>query len=226
VRISTENTQQAFIDLAEVAGEFLTERKASGIESDDLLSAIVNGSVGGRPLTIEEQVGICATLFAGGLDTTRASLGNITRQMAEDGKIEARLRDPDWLVGDLDEFLRFETPITFLARTVTRDTEVHGCPMRAGDRVALHYASANRDHQHFDEPDQLAFDREKNPHVAFGIGLHRCLGLHFARLQIGIAFDEILNRITNVRLAPGAEIEMANGVILAPECLPIEFDLR
>jgi cytochrome P450 len=226
VRISTENTQQAFIDLAEVAGEFLAERKASGVDADDLLSAIVNGTVDGRPLTLEEQVGICATLFAGGLDTTRASLGNITRRMAEDNTIEARLQDPAWIVGDLDEFLRIETPITFLARTVTRDTEVHGCPMHAGDRLALHYASANRDEHYFGQPDELSFDREKNPHLAFGIGLHRCLGLHFARLQIAIAFEEVLARITNVRLAPGAEIEMANGVILAPENLPIEFDLR
>jgi len=226
VRISTENTQQAFIDLAEVAGEFLAERKASGVDADDLLSAIVNGTVDGRPLTIEEQVGICATLFAGGLDTTRASLGNITRRMAEDNTIEARLQDPGWIVGDLDEFLRIETPITFLARTVTRDTEVHGCPMHAGDRLALHYASANRDEHYFDRPDELSFDREKNPHLAFGIGLHRCLGLHFARLQIAVAFEEVLARITNLRLAHGAEIEMANGVILAPESLPIEFDLR
>lgn len=226
VRISTENTQQAFIDLAEVAGEFLAERKASGIDSDDLLSAIVNGTVEGRPLTIEEQVGICATLFAGGLDTTRASIGNITHQMTQDGKIESRLRDPGWLAGDLDEFLRLETPITFLARTVTRDTEVNGCPMHTGDRLALHYASANRDERYFDDSAQLSFDREKNPHVAFGIGLHRCLGLHFARLQIGIAFEEILARMTNFRLAPGGEVRMANGVILAPESLPIEFDLR
>ena len=136
------------------------------------------------------------------------------------------MRDPGWLAGDLDEFLRLETPITFLARTVTRDTEVNGCPMHAGDRLALHYASANRDERYFDDSAQLSFDREKNPHVAFGIGLHRCLGLHFARLQIGIAFEEILARMTNFRLAPGGEVRMANGVILAPESLPIEFDLR
>ncbi|MFA3843109.1 cytochrome P450 [Streptomyces aureus] len=226
VRISTENTQQAWFDLAQVATEFLAEREASGTEADDLLSAIGNGSVAGRPLTAEEQVGIVATLFIGGLDTTRAALGNITRRMAEDSTIEARLREPDWLAGDLDEFLRFESPITFLARTVTRDTEVNGCPMHAGDRVALHYASANRDEQHFDKADELALDRKKNPHLAFGIGRHRCLGLHFARLQIGIGIEEILNRITHVRLAPGAEVAMANGVILAPETLPIEFDLR
>jgi cytochrome P450 len=199
---------------------------ASGLNGDDLLSAIVNGRVEGRPLTLEEQVGICATLFSGGLDTVRASLGNITRWWAEDPRIEVRLANPDWIRGDLDEFLRLESPITFLARTVTRDTEVSGCPMKAGDRVALHYASANRDSQHFDHPTELDFDRGKNPHVAFGVGLHRCLGMHFARLQIGIAFEELLSRITNVRIANGEWVTMARGVILAPESLPIEFDIR
>jgi cytochrome P450 len=226
IRISTENDQQAFVDLAQVAAEFLAERKASGLNGDDVLSAIAFGTVQGRPLTIEEQVGTCATLFVGGLDTVRAALGNITRRMAEDGRIEDRLRSPDWIAGDLDEFLRLETPITFLARTVTRDTELHGCPMHAGDRVALHFASANRDERYFDDADQLRFDREKNPHVAFGIGLHRCLGLHFARLQLAVAFEELLAQVTNVRIAPGNDVEMANGVILAPERLPIEFDVR
>lgn len=92
----------------------------------------------------------------------------------------------NWSRADLDELLRLETPITFLARTVTKDTEVNGCPMKAGERVALHFASANRDAEHFGDADQLRFDREKNPHVALGVGIHRCLGLHFARLQIEI----------------------------------------
>jgi cytochrome P450 len=226
VRISAENTPEAWIELSQVASEFMADRKASGLDGEDLLSAIVNGQVEGRPLTLEEQVGICTTLFSGGLDSVRAAIGNITRHLAEDPTIEARISDPAWLAGDLDEFLRLESPITFLARTVTRDTEIDGCPMKAGDRIALHYASANRDERYFDHSDQLDFDREKNPHVAFGIGLHRCLGLHFARLQIAIAFEELLPRVTNIRIAPGAHIEASHGVILAPESLPIEFDIR
>jgi cytochrome P450 len=226
MRISTENTQEAFVDLTEVAAEFLQARKESGLRGDDVLSAIVHGEVSGRPLTLEEQIGTCATLFIGGLDTVRASLGNITRWITENPEIETRLGDPEWIKGDLDEFLRLESPITFLARTVTRETEVSGRPMKAGDRVALHYASANRDERQFAESEELDFDRDSNPHVAFGVGIHRCLGLHFARLQIGIAFEEILGRIANIRLAPGGSVEMANGVILAPETLPIEFDVR
>jgi cytochrome P450 len=226
LRISTENTQQAFIDLAQVAAEFLSERANSGLNGDDVLSAIVNGTVLGRPLTMEEQVGTVTTLFSGGLDTVRGALGNIVRHIAEEPGMEDRLRDPDWIRGDLDELLRFETPITFLARTVTRDTEVSGCPMKAGERIALHFASANRDAEHFGDPNELRFDREKNPHVAFGVGIHRCLGLHFARLQIETAIEELLSRVTNLRVTGAAEVELSNGVILTPESLPIEFDCR
>ena len=224
LRISSDNSQQAFIDLAGIAAEFFSERSASGFEGDDLLSAIVNGTVHGRPLTMEEKVGTVTTLFAGGLDTVRGALGNITRHIAEEPGMEERLRNPDWARGDLDELLRYETPITFLARTVTRDTEVNGCPMKAGERIALHFASANRDEDYFGDSADLNFDREKNPHVAFGVGIHRCLGLHFARLQIEIGIGELLARVTNLRVTGGAEVHLSNGVILTPELLPIEFD--
>lgn len=225
-RISTEGSPQAFIDLAQIAAEFLNDRANSGFDGDDVLSAIVNGTVLGRPLTMEEKVGTVTTLFTGGLDTVRGALGNIVRHVAEEPGMEDRLRNPDWVRGDLDELLRLETPITFLARTVTKDTEVHGCPMKAGERIALHFASANRDTELFGDSAELNFDREKNPHVAFGIGIHRCLGLHFARIQIEIAIQELLSRVTNLRIPEGVEITVANGAILTPDLLPIEFDLR
>jgi cytochrome P450 len=175
---------------------------------------------------MEEQVGVVVVLFLGGLDTTKATLGNIVRHMIEDPALERRLRDPRWIREDLDEFLRYETPVTFQARTVTRETVLNGCPLKAGDRIALHFAAANRDPSRFGDPDALDFDREQNPHAAFGLGVHRCIGLHFARMQIEIAFDALLRRITNLRVAGGEHIEMAKGVVLTPERLPIEFDLR
>jgi cytochrome P450 len=226
LRLSTEGSPQAFIDLAQVAKEFLEDRTKSGFDGNDVLSAIVNGTVLGRPLTEEEKIGTITTLFTGGLDTVRGALSNIARHLAEDPAVEDRLRDPAWIRGDLDELLRLETPITFLARTVTRDTEVSGCPMKAGDRIALHFASANRDAEYFDDPAGLRFDRAENPHVAFGIGIHRCLGMHFARLQIEIAIEELLARVTNLRVQDGATIELANGAIFTPELLPVEFDRR
>jgi cytochrome P450 len=225
IRISGDGDAAAFFEISALAEELLRERAASGSERDDVLSAILNGTVEGRPLTLEEQVGATTILFTGGLDTTKAALGNIARHLAENPALEQRLRDPDWIKEDLDEFLRYESPIMFMARTVTRDTELGGCPLKAGDRVAVHYASANRDDTRFPHADELDFDRERNPHAAFGLGPHRCIGLHFARLQIEIAFSELLSRVTNLRIAPGAPVESAVGVVLTHEHLPVVFDM-
>jgi cytochrome P450 len=224
-RISGDGDAAAFFEISALAEELLRERAASGSQRDDVLSAIVNGTVQGRPLTMEEQVGATTIMFTGGLDTTKAALGNIAGHLAENPALEQRLRDPDWIKEDLDEFLRFESPIMFMARTVTRDTELGGCPLKAGDRVAVHYAAANRDDSRFAHADELDFDRERNPHAAFGLGPHRCIGLHFARLQIEIAFSELLSRVTNLRIAPGAPVESTVGVVLTHEHLPVVFDL-
>ena len=224
-RISGDGEAEAFFEIAALAEELLRERAASGSERDDVLSAIVNGTVEGRPLTMEEQVGATTILFTGGLDTTKAALGNIAYHLAGNPALEQRLRDPEWVKGDLDEFLRYESPIMFMARTVTRDTELDGCPLKAGDRVAVHYASANRDDSRFDHADELNFDRARNPHAAFGLGPHRCIGLHFARLQIEIAFSELLSRVTNLRIPPGGHVESAVGVVLTHEHLPVVFDV-
>src|SRR6267378_3742926 len=175
-RISSEGDPQAFFDMAALAEEFLRDRAASGSQRDDVLSAIVNGTVQGRPLTLQEQVGA--------------------------------------------------TMIMFMARTVTRDTELGGCPLKPGDRVAVHYASANRDESRFEHAERLDFGRQRNPHAAFGLGPHRCIGMHFARLQIEIAFSELLSRVTNLRIPKDAHVQTVVGIVLSPEHLPVVFDVR
>ncbi|MFE5699588.1 cytochrome P450 [Rhodococcus koreensis] len=223
--ISSYGRNEAFFELAELAEELLKERMESGGDRDDILSAIIRATVQGRPLTMQERVGATMILFTGGLDTTKAALGSIVKHIADDPSLEARVRDPEWVKRDLDEFLRLDSPIAFMARTVTKDTELNGCPLRPGDRVAVHYASANRDASQFSHPTELDFERQRNPHAAFGIGPHRCIGLHFARLQIEIGFQELFNRITNVRIPEGERVRTATGVVQAHEYLPIEFDL-
>jgi len=225
-RISSEGDPQAFFDMAALAEEFLRDRADSGSQRDDVLSAIVNGTVEGRPLTLQEQVGATMIMFTGGLDTTKAALGNIAGHLAGDATLEQRLRDPEWIKADLDEFLRYESPITFMARTVTRDTELGGCALKPGDRVAVHYASANRDESRFEHADRLDFGRQRNPHAAFGLGPHRCIGMHFARLQIETAFSELLSRVTNLRIPEDGHVQTAVGIVLSPEHLPVAFDVR
>jgi cytochrome P450 len=223
-QISSVGNAEAFFEMKEIAEDLLRDRAAAQTDREDILNAIVNGTIDGRPLTLEEQVGVTTILFTGGLDTTKAAMGNIVRRLTENPALEARLRDPEWIKTDLDEFLRVDSPIMFMARTVTADTEVNGCPLKPGDRVAIHFAAANRDPDRFERPDELDFGRGRNPHAAFGMGVHRCIGLHFARLQIQIAFEELLARVTNLRVPEGEHVEITAGVVLSPEHLPVEFD--
>jgi cytochrome P450 len=223
--IARENSPEAFFEMGRVAEELLRARATAGTDRDDVLSAIVRATVEGRALTMEEMVGFTSVLMSGGLDTTKGAMGNILLRTLADPAIEDRLRDPDWIKTDLDEFLRLDSPIQFMARTVMKETELGGCPLKPGDRVAIHFASANRDPRQFEKADELDFSREKNAHVAFGVGPHRCIGTHFARLEMEVGFRELLARATNFRLPAGEEPRMTTGVVLAPEYLPIEFDV-
>jgi cytochrome P450 len=124
----------------------------------------------------------------------------------------------------MDEFLRHDSVVTAMARKVTDATELNGVALHADDRLLIHYYSANHDAEQFERPDQLVFDRSRNPHVAFGLGVHRCLGSNLARLQIQVAFEELLARVTNLRIADGARVSFTSGVTRMPTSLPLVFD--
>lgn len=112
-----------------------------------------------------------------------------------------------------------------MARLVTRDNDLLGVPLKAGDRLAVHWRSGNRDEAKFAHGDRLDFGRQRNPHVAFGIGIHRCVGQHFARLQLQIAVNRLLGRLTKFRIAPGTAITESVGIsIKAPAEMHLEFD--
>jgi cytochrome P450 len=222
-RVATESTPETFEVVAALAMEAMAE--VSGGES--VLSALVTASVGGRPLTMEERLGIVTVLLLGGLDTTRGMIVHIAHHLATRPDIEAVLREPDWWQTALDEFLRYETTVSFMARTVVADTTLGGVALKAGDRLAVHFYSADRDADRFERADELWFDRPHKPSAAFGVGVHRCLGQNFARIQLAIAFEELLARATNFRLTDGVEIRRQVGVGLnTPYELPLTFDLR
>jgi len=187
----------------------------------------VSGNVQGRPLTEDEKLGMLLNLFLGGLDTTRAAIASIVGNLVQNPGLEQRLRNPDWVKSDLDEFLRFDSVVTALGRQVTGDTELGGTQLHEGDRVLVHYYSANHDSARFAGPDRLDFARDSNPHVAFGVGVHRCLGSNLARLQIRIAFDELLARVENIRLTdPDVEIRYLPGPSRMPVSMRVSFDKR
>ncbi len=226
-RTAVESTPETFGGVAEVAMEAMAEVEAHPEGREDVLAAIVSAEIDGQPLTPMERLGIITTLFLGGLDTTRGMLVNIGYHLATRSDIQARLEQPDWWRGELDEFLRLEPTVSFMARTVMQDTVLGDTELKTGDRVVLHFYSANRDEDRFDNPDDLDLDRDGQPHAAFGLGIHRCLGLNFARIQLAIAFEELLKVATNFRLKPGADIPRQMGVPLnSPEILTVQFDRK
>jgi cytochrome P450 len=224
--LSTNPNDAAFQRFADLIGGFIDRRLASGVKKDDVVTAIITGTVENRPLTREEQIGVVQLLFSGGLDTTKVAMSNILLEVIRHPELEDILRSQDWVSTHLDEFLRYESPVSGLPRVVTTDTTLNGQPLRAGDTLLVHYAVANRDPARFDNPRELDFENNRLASAAFGLGIHRCLGIHLARLQLRLVFDELFQRLTNFRLQEGAELRRQPGTTRMLAELPVTFDRR
>jgi cytochrome P450 len=223
--IGRGNASGAWGRLRAYVTDLLAARRAAGPGRGDVLDAILYGEVGGRPLTPDEQLGTTTVLLLGGLDTTTGAIGSIVYRMTLDPALEARVRDPGWMRRDFDELLRLDSPVTTEARYVTRDTELAGVPLRAGQYVLLHFGSANRDEAQFEHASAACFDRAENRHVSFGLGIHRCIGSNLARMTIALAFEELLRRVGNIRSADGREVHFTPGLSWRPAGLRIRYDL-
>jgi len=222
---SVDQSPETFAAVAGIATELIAERE-SGKPRDDFLQSLVDATVEeGRPLSQAERLGVVTVLLLGGLDTTRGALTYIGRFLAEEPGLEEQLRRPDWTKRDLDELLRFTSTVSVMGRLVTQDNDLLGVPLKAGDRLAVHWRSGNWDEAKFSRGDRLDFGRERNPHVAFGVGIHRCVGQHFARLQLEIAVNRLLGRLTKFRVVPGTAVLENVGIsIKAPREMHLEFD--
>lgn len=227
IRVALEGTDESFFNLAVLAGEYLADREDNPIDRNDVLNALTTGTVGaeGRPLTEDERLGVLTVLFLGGLDTTRGALGSIAYHLALQPELEARIRDPRWVRQDLDEFIRLESPVGCLGRRATKDVELNGVKIAAGEQVLVRFDSANRDEGQFEDASSLNFEVRRIGNVGFGVGIHRCLGSHFARIQITAALDELFSQITNLRFVDSDEaVHWAPGIANGPENLRLAFD--
>jgi cytochrome P450 len=164
-------------------------------------------------------------MMAGGMDTTTAVLANAALYLFQNPDERRRLIDePELLPSAIEEFLRFYSPVQALARTVASDTVLHGQQLREGQRLLLSWASANRDETVFDRADEVVLDRKPNRHAAFGLGAHRCLGSHLARLEIRIVLGELLRRAPNYRILSGeSERYESIGVVNGWSTMPIRI---
>jgi cytochrome P450 len=217
--------RQVFETTAIVAQQKLDERRASGESIDDPISALIEGKILGRPLTESERVGTLSTLFLGGLNTTRGLLGGTMHHIARNPALEEVVRNVHWLDDAVDEFVRDLSPVTYMSRVVTKPTQVGSVALQPGDHLLVSSISVNHDESVFgDDPYTLDIERDKNPHLGFGYGVHRCLGLTLARLQFAVGMQEVFKRITNVRLV--RDVQYTAGIARVPATVEIAFDRR
>jgi len=193
---------------------------------DDLLSTIANLAIDGAQVPDLVRYGMAQLILVAGHDTTVNGIGSALRhlmehpQLREQTRNDAQLRDRV-----IEESLRFESPVFGLARTVSSDVCVGDTDLRPGDKVLLMYGSANHDPRRFPDPESYDPVREdRPPHVAFGFGRHRCIGEHLARLEMRVVIDELLRRVPDYRLAPGAKIEMRTALVRGPKSLPVIWE--
>ncbi|ODU28563.1 MAG: hypothetical protein ABT15_12925 [Pseudonocardia sp. SCN 73-27] len=168
---------------------------------DDMLSALMARD-GDDLLSDDELVAMCALLLFAGHETTTNSIANATLALLRHpGQLDRLRADPDLIGPAVEELLRFDGPIKVLNRWVVAETEVRGKRISPGERVHLVLASANRDPERFDDPDTLDLGRNPNPHIAFGKGIHACIGAQLARMETRIAVARIVERMPSLQLA-------------------------
>jgi cytochrome P450 len=203
--------------------DLIAQRRAA--RQDDLLTRLVEAEVDGERLTSEEVLGFVQLLLVGGQETTANLINNAILCLLEHPDQLARLRAaPDLLPSAIEEVLRYRSPLQWMPRATRRDVEVHGQVIPAGKLVLPMIGSANRDRKQFADPDRFDIARDPNPHIAFGHGIHACLGAPLARLEARIALPDLLERVKGLELAGDEPWEPRQSLgVHGPSRLPVRF---
>ena len=188
---------------------------------DDLTTYLINAELYGQKLSPDVVTGAMALLLIAGIDTTWSAIGSSLWHLAKTPADRERLvAEPALLPPAMEEFLRAYAPVT-MARLVKEDMHWQGADMKAEDWILLSFPAANRDPAQFDRADEVVIDREVNRHAAFGLGIHRCLGSHLARMELRVALEVWLERFPAFSLADPAAVTWSTGQIRGPRSLPI-----
>jgi cytochrome P450 len=192
-------------------------------QRDDLTSYLINAELYGRKLDPSHVVGTMALLLIAGIDTTWSAIGASLWHLAKTPGDRRRLAaEPGLLPTAIEEFLRAFAPVT-MARLVRDDVHWRGVDMKADDWILLSFPAANRDPAQFDRAGEVVIDREVNRHAAFGLGIHRCLGSHLARMEVRVALQVWLERIGEFSLAEPSAVTWSAGQIRGPRTLPLRI---
>jgi cytochrome P450 len=190
----------------------------------DMVSYLLETEIDGQRLTREEILDVSFLLILAGLDTVTATLGcNVAYLAANPAQRRRLVEKPESIAGAVEELLRWETPVTAVPRIVKQDVEIHGQRLVKGEMVTLLLGASNVDSAEFQDPERVDFERERNKHLAFGGGPHRCLGSHLARMELAVAMQVWHERIPDYRIEPGKTPRYSPG-IREVQYLPLVWD--
>jgi len=201
----------------------IADRRAT--PASDVISVLVEAELDGQRLTDEEIIAFLRLLLPAGAETTYRSSSNLMFGLLSRPEQLAALRDDRGLMPQaIEEGLRWEPPLTAIARTAQRDIEVAGVTIPAGSPIQVEMGSANRDPSRWDRPDEFDIFRDQKQHMSFAFGPHMCLGMHLARMETTVAINAVLDRLPDLRLDPTAGDARISGLMFrAPNALPVVF---
>jgi len=218
---TTDEQLPALLDMFEYFNGVTASRREWPTE--DLASAIANARIDGEPLSDIETVSYYLIVATAGHDTTSATISGGLHALIENPDQQGRLRDDLALMPSAtEEMIRWVTPVKHFMRTAGKDTVVRGIPIAAGESVLLSYVSANRDEEVFDDPFRFDVGREPNKHVAFGYGVHFCMGAALARMEVNSFFTELLPRLKSIELT-GDPQYIATTFVGGLKHLPVRY---
>ena len=190
---------------------------------EDLTTYLLEAEIYGQKLTADHVVGTMALLLIAGIDTTWSAIGSSLWHLARvPGDRRRLVAAPELLPTAMEEFLRAYAPVT-MARLVTGDVTWRGVDMKADDWILLSFPAANRDPAQFERAGEVVVDRAVNRHAAFGLGIHRCLGSHLARMELRVALAVWLERVPEFSLADPGAVTWSTGQIRGPRSLPVRI---
>jgi cytochrome P450 len=221
--------QQAYVDRLSPEFERVLADAGSGREhtrrfiaqrreqpADDLTSLLLAAEIDGVPLSEEEIVDYLWTFMGGGFDTTSGAIAYIMIDLTEHPERRRQLMDdPQLLPTAIEEYVRHFSPSTSVARTVTQPVSVADEELQPGDRVLLCWGAANHDPDKFEDPDSIQLDRSPNRHLGWGDGVHRCVGTRFARTEMRIFFEELLQRMPHFAVDAKQAVEFPSVALVA-----------
>ncbi|MBX8688021.1 cytochrome P450 [Mycobacterium sp. 20091114027_K0903767] len=221
---SLEDQLAVLMDFFAYFSTLTASRRANPTE--DLASAIANGTIDGEPLSDVDTASYYVIVASAGHDTTKDAISGGLHALIENPEQLARLQAQPELMGTaVEEMIRWSTPVKEFMRTATADTVVRGTPIAKGDSVYLAYVSGNRDEDVFDDPHRFDVARDPNKHLAFGYGVHFCLGAALARMEMNSLFTELMSRLDSIELAGTPELS-ATTFVGGLKHLPIRYSLR